>query len=162
MRELPDDLNRLSEGVIGAAIEVHRHLGPGLLEAVYEAALCRELELRQLPFAQQVFRRTIYKGAELPAQRLDLVVADRIVVELKAVEKVDAAHLAQLVSYLRLGRMPLGLLINFHVIKLSQGIRRRINSDALSKIPSDTSANPASSSASSAVPSAASAFRSPC
>lgn len=129
--ELPEWINDLSEQVIGCAIEVHRTLGPGLLEGIYEAALCRELSLAGLPFAQQVSHIGEYKGVPLPPQRLDLVIGDVIVVELKAVKAVEDAHVAQLVSYIRLTNKPLGLLINFNAPTVIKGTHRRINSAAV-------------------------------
>ncbi len=129
--DIPAELNELSERVIGAAIAVHRALGPGLLEPIYGAALCQELSLSGIAFAQQVSHIAEYKGAPLPAQRFDLVIAGQIIVELKSVESVADAHLAQLVSYLRLSSKPLGLLINFNTPIVTKGVYRRINSKAL-------------------------------
>jgi GxxExxY protein len=118
----------LSHGIIGAAIEVHRLLGPGLLESVYEAALCRELSLRNMLFERQVPLPVKYKGEILDcAVKMDLVVERSVIVEVKAVEKVIPIHRAQLLTYLRLQRLWLGLLINFHVEVLRDGIRRVLN-----------------------------------
>ncbi len=125
--DIPGEINALVERVIGAGIEVHRQLGPGLLERSYEIALVHELGLRGLRVFQQVEIRLEYKGVELPSQRLDLVVEDMIVVELKAVESIVPVHLAQLVSYLKAGHYPLGLVLNFNVPVLKDGISRRIN-----------------------------------
>ncbi len=130
-KEIPAALNSITESVIGAAIEVHRGLGPGLLERSYQLALLHELALREVPSASEVAIEIEYKGIVLPGQRLDLVVASAIVVELKAVEQVADVHLAQLVSYLRAGRYPIGLLINFNVPVLTKGVFRRVNSSAL-------------------------------
>ncbi|MBX3377557.1 MAG: GxxExxY protein [Phycisphaeraceae bacterium] len=127
---MPEALNKLSERVIGCAIEVHRALGPGLLERMHEEALCHEFKLQGIAFDRQVPVRLRYKGIELVGQRFDLLVAGLIVVELKAVEQVIEVHLAQLVSYLRAGPFPLGLLINFNTPALRQGIERRVNSKA--------------------------------
>ena len=129
--EIPDSLNKLSERVIGCAIEVHRVLGPGLLERLYEDALVHELQLQDLQVRRQVPVQLDYKGVMLTGQRLDLVVEHRLVIELKAVESVSDLHLAQLLSYLRVGNLPLGLLINFNVPLLKKGIHRRVNSAAL-------------------------------
>jgi GxxExxY protein len=113
--------------VIGAAIEVHRALGPGLLESAYEECLCRELTLRQLRFARQVALPVEYKGVKVDCSyRLDLLVASSIVVEIKAVSALDPIHLAQLLTYMKLGPWRLGLLINFNVPVLRAGIRRMI------------------------------------
>jgi GxxExxY protein len=125
--DIPAELNALAERVIGAAIAVHRELGPGFLERSYEAALLYELELRGLSASQQVEVGVQYKGIALPAQRLDLVVEGKIVLELKAVESVSDVYLAQLVSYLRAGGFALGILLNFNVPVLKDGIFRRLN-----------------------------------
>lgn len=125
--DIPADLNHLTERLIGAAIEVHRELGPGLLERSYEAALIHELGLRSIHASTQVEITPRYKELLLPGQRLDLVIENQIVVELKAVESVSDVHLAQLVSYLKAGGFPFGLLLNFNVPVLRTGIFRRIN-----------------------------------
>ncbi len=117
----------LTRAVIGAAIEVHRHLGPGLLESVYHRALCRELELRHIPFMSPVRLPLSYKGLCLgDALVMDVVVDHRLVLELKAVEDLSSIHDAQLLTYLRLSGIRLGLLINFNVRFLKDGIRRRV------------------------------------
>lgn len=146
--ELPDQLNRLSERVIGCAIEVHRELGPGLLERIYEDAMLYELDRAGLFVERQVAIPVRYKGVDLHGQRLDMIVERCIVLELKAVEKIVEVHLAQLVSDLRVSRSPLGLLINFNVPFLTRGIHRRINSVALTSPRPD----PRSASAPSASP----------
>ena len=116
----------LTEDVIGAAIEVHRHLGPGLLESTYEECLCRELQLRKLPFRRQVPLSLEYKGLRLEDKhRIDLIVGEQVVVELKAVEMLLPVHGAQLLSYMRLGGWPLGLLINFHAALVKSGMEQR-------------------------------------
>lgn len=121
------EINRITETIIGAAIEVHRALGPGLLESVYEECLCRELSLRGIPFERQRSLSVEYKGLRLDCgYRLDLLVADTVVVEIKAVESLLPIHEAQLLTYLRLGGWKVGLLINFNVAVLRQGIRRRV------------------------------------
>ena len=120
-------LDEITRAVIGAAIEVHRHLGPGLLESAYEECLCRELSLRQIPFERQKPLPLEYKGLRLECgYRLDLLVAGSVVVEIKAVEEILPVHEMQLVTYLRLGGWKVGLLINFNVPVLKQGIRRRV------------------------------------
>ena len=113
--------------VIGAAIEVHRALGPGLLESAYEECLCRELSLRGTPFVRQLHLPVEYKGVKVDCSyRLDLLVASSVVVEVKAVVALEPIHMAQLLTYMKLGRWSLGLLINFNVPLLSKGIRRVI------------------------------------
>lgn len=114
--------------VIGAAIEVHRRLGPGFLELVYQEALAIELDLRQIPHARQVTVAVNYKGYVVGEGRVDLLVADILVVELKTVESLSELHVAQVISYLKATRLHLGLLINFHVPVLKQGIQRVIYS----------------------------------
>lgn len=118
----------LTERVIGAAIEVHRELGPGLLESAYEAALAHELTARGVAFARQVPVPVSYKGLPLTdcAYRLDFLVADALVLEIKAVESIEPIHEAQLLTYLRVTGKRVGLLINFNVPLLKNGIRRRV------------------------------------
>jgi GxxExxY protein len=120
-------LDEITECVIGAAIEVHRALGPGLLESIYEASLAHELRLRGIEHEVQVPLPLSYKGLRLDHCnfRLDVVVAGRVVVEIKAIEKLLAVHEAQLLSYLKLSGLKLGLLINFNVPVLKDGIKRR-------------------------------------
>lgn len=129
--DAPEWLNDLSGAVIGCAMEVHSQLGPGLLERIYEQALAYELTESGLSVKRQSPIVVKYKHIEIGGQRLDLVVNDTIVVELKAVDAVSNAHLAQLVSYLRAARMPLGLVINFNELRLKDGIYRRMNAQAL-------------------------------
>lgn len=113
--------------IIAAAIEVHRHLGPGLLESIYERAMRQELILRGVPYQCQVAVPITYKGVDLQADyRIDLLVNDTVVVELKAVEKILPVHEAQLLTYLRVTQKPVGLLINFNVPVLANGIVRRV------------------------------------
>jgi GxxExxY protein len=122
------DVNELTEQIIGAAIEVHRHLGPGLLESAYQRCLARELTLRGIPFQPERQLPVEYKGVLLDCgYRLDLLVADLVVVEAKSVEKLDKIHEAQLLTYLRLGGWKVGLLINFNVVHLRDGIQRVAN-----------------------------------
>jgi GxxExxY protein len=118
-------INELSHQIIGAAIEVHKTLGPGLLESVYEECLCRELELQNIPFVRQLELPVVYKELELGCgYRLDLVVDSRIVVELKSVESIKNIHKAQIMTYLKMTGNELGLLINFNVEKLIDGVTR--------------------------------------
>lgn len=118
------DLNQITDQIIGCAIGAHRNLGPGLLESVYEKSLCFELQQSGLRFANQLAVPILYKGQNLGDHRLDLLVEDRIVVELKAVDRFDPAFQAQLLSYLKLTGKKLGLLINFNVPVLRDGIKR--------------------------------------
>ena len=123
-REPDASTDALAHAVIGAAIEVHRHLGPGFLEEVYEEALCLELRLRQIPFERQKLVRIDYKGEYVGEGRLDLLVGDRLVVELKAVRSFAPIDKAKLISYLKAAGRHLALLINFHVPALKDGIQR--------------------------------------
>ncbi|MBD3393973.1 MAG: GxxExxY protein [Chitinivibrionales bacterium] len=116
--------NEITEKIIGCAIEVHRHLGPGLLESIYEKALCSELEEAGIAFKYQEPVPVVYKGKELGQLRLDLLVEHEVVVELKAVDRTDPLFEAQLLSYMRLCHKNVGLLINFNVRKMTEGIRR--------------------------------------
>ena len=121
------ELEKLTEQIIGAAIEVHRNLGPGLLESAYEECLCHELSLRGLSFKRQQSLPVKYKGVSLDCgYRLDLVVQDRVVLELKCVEKQLPIHEAQLLTYMKLGGFKVGLLLNFNVPVLKDGIVRRV------------------------------------
>lgn len=118
----------LTEELIAAAIEVHRHLGPGLLESAYEACLCRELDIRGVKFRPQVPLTLEYKGSTLDcAYRMDLVVDDRVLLELKSVQAIEPIHEAQILSYLKLSKLQVGLLMNFNVPLLKDGIRRFAN-----------------------------------
>jgi len=120
-------VNILTREIIGAAIEVHRHLGPGLLESAYRRCLMQELSLRGIPWKQELALPLSYKGISLDSgYRLDLLVDDAIVVETKAVESLAKVHEAQLLTYLRLGGWTVGLLINFNVDVLRNGIRRKV------------------------------------
>lgn len=124
----PEELNRLSERVIGCAIEVHRELGPGLLESVYEECLCLLLQEAATPFTRQGEVPVIFRGRRmLLSFRYDLLVDDCLIVELKAVEQLTGLHQAQLLTYLKLSGHPLGLLCNFNVPVLKNGLRRLIN-----------------------------------
>jgi len=117
---------QLTEAIIGAAIDVHRELGPGLLESAYEVCLCHELHLRGLHFQRQVELPVGYKGLKLDCgYRLDIVVEEQVVLELKSIEQILPIHQAQLLTYLRLSGRKIGLLINFNVAVLKNGIVRR-------------------------------------
>ena len=118
------DLNDLSEGIIGCAIEVHRELGPGLLESVYETALCIELKTAAIGFKRQVGIPLYYKGQLISEHRPDLIVADRIVVEIKSITRFDPIHMAVMLTYLRVAQLQLGLLLNFNTPYLRHGVRR--------------------------------------
>ena len=127
-KEKIEQLNKLSETIIGAAIEVHKYLGPGLLETVYEICLVEELEQRGLNVQQQVRLPLYYKG-QLTNKYfvIDLLIEDEVILELKAVDKVLPVYENQLMTYLKLTQKYLGLLINFNVPRLIDGIRRRLN-----------------------------------
>ena len=119
------DENPLSKEIIGAAIDVHRQLGPGLLESAYEECLAYELSQRDIPFERQKAVPVVYKDVQLDCGfRLDLLVGGLVVVELKAVDKLAPIHQAQMLAYLKLTGCKLGLLLNFNVPKLRDGIRR--------------------------------------
>ena len=121
------NLNDLTDAIIGGAMEVHRALGPGLLESTYEMCLCRELSIRGLRFQRQVPIAVEYKGAKLDCgYRVDLVVDETVLVEIKAIDSLLPIHDAQLLSYLKLGGWKIGLLINFNVELLKNGLRRRV------------------------------------
>jgi GxxExxY protein len=124
----PDELampnEQLTHTIIGAAIEVHRHLGPGLSEAIYERALQLELAFREIPFQSQVAIPMTYKGAPIGDYFADLIIAERVIVELKAVTALHNAHISQVVSYLRATNLHLGLLINFNAPVLVKGLKR--------------------------------------
>ena len=125
----------LSERVRGACIEVHRQLGPGLLESAYEECLCHELSLAGITFARQRSLPVSYKGVALDCgYRLDLVIEEKLVLEVKAVEQLLPVHLAQVLTYLKLTRLEVGLLVNFNTPVLRHGIRRvsRAPTDSLS------------------------------
>src|SRR5271169_365952 len=120
--------DRVTDKIIGAAIEIHRVLGPGLLESAYEECLCYELSQRGLQFKRQVPLPVTYKGVKLTCgYKMDLLVDDLVIVELKTVETLLAVHSAQLLSYLRLSGKPVGLLMNFHTPVLKSGLKRIVN-----------------------------------
>ena len=121
------EINQITELIIGSAIEVHRHLGPGLLESAYQECLCHELTLQDIRNEAQVPLGIKYKGRQLSCgYRLDLLVEEVVVVEVKSVEQIAKIHEAQLLTYLKLGGWKVGLLINFNVPVLRQGIRRMV------------------------------------
>ena len=121
-------LDAITEKVIGGAIAVHRALGPGLLESAYEECLCFELSQARLSFERQVPLPVNYKGINLDCgYRMDIVVEDKVVIEVKAVERLVPVHEAQLLSYLKLGCRPVGLLMNFHSSVLRNGLKRIVN-----------------------------------
>jgi len=122
------ELNDLTHKIIGAAIEVHRHLGPGLLESTYEHCLARELELQGIPFKAQIPVPVHYKGIDLDCgYRLDMLVDDSIILELKTVERILPIHQAQLLTYLKLKSKKLGLIINFNSAVVKDGVVRMVN-----------------------------------
>ena len=121
---IPEQDEELAHTIIGASIEVHRLLGPGFLESIYERALCHELSLRRVAFERQKELIVRYKDLDIPGQRLDLLVGGRVIADLKTVETLAPIHQAQLLSYLKTTGLRLGLLINFKVQVLKDGIKR--------------------------------------
>ena len=122
------DINQLSSQIIGAAIEVHKTLGPGLLESAYEECLCHELHLRGVSLERQKQLSVLYKGKRLDCgYRLDIVVEKAIILELKSCEKIEPIHKAQLLTYLKLSSLTLGLILNFNVPVMKNGIVRMVN-----------------------------------
>jgi len=119
-------LNKISEKIIACAIEVHKNLGAGLLEIVYELALCVEFEHNNIQYQRQVTIPILYKGHLIGEHRLDLLVENKVIVEIKSVNKSNPVFEAQLLSYMKITGNKLGLLINFNVPKLKQGIKRMI------------------------------------
>ena len=118
------ELNAITNAIIGAAIEVHRILGPGYLEKTYEQALAIEFDRRGIRFSRQHQIALQYKGESIGEGFLDFLVEDKVIVELKAVEKLNPVHTAQVISYLKATRMKLGILLNFNVKLLKEGIKR--------------------------------------
>lgn len=116
--------DKLTAAIIGAAIEVHRVLGPGLLESIYEAALCHELGLREISCASQVEVDVIYKGRVIKGQRVDLLIKNAVVVELKSVSRLPEVATAQVLSYLKATKLKRALLLNFGEARLVDGIKR--------------------------------------
>jgi GxxExxY protein len=121
-----DNLNVITDKIIKCAIEVHKNLGPGLLESIYEKAMCYELSTEDINFSNQVIIPITYKGTSLGEHRLDFLVESEVIVEFKAVDRMDPVFKAQVLSYLRLTGKKLGLLINFNVPVLKDGIQRVI------------------------------------
>lgn len=132
--EPPSDVNKLSRLVIDAAIEVHRSLGPGYVESIYEEAFAIELNNRGIPFERQEPIVVYYKGHRLGEGRLDILVAKKIIVELKAVETLLPVHKAQLISYLKATNCSLGILINFNVSLLREGITRVVRNSNMDEV----------------------------
>ena len=121
------DINKVTENIIGASIEVHKALGPGLLESAYEECLCHELSLKHLQFFRQKRLPLTYKGILLDCDyRIDLFVEECVIVELKTIDKLSSIHDAQLLTYMKLTNSSVGLLINFNVPVLKNGIRRKV------------------------------------
>lgn len=120
------EINGITEKVIGCAIRVHRDLGPGLLESIYESALCVELNLAGLRYQRQMAVPVTYRGRPIGEHRIDLMVQDLVVIELKSVERMDRVFEAQLLTYLKISGKKIGLLINFNSRLLKNGIRRFI------------------------------------
>jgi GxxExxY protein len=114
----------LTEQIVGCGIEVHRHLGPGLLESVYESAMCLELTSAGLSFTRQIGIPVFYKGTLIAEHRPDLIVSDRVIVEVKSVERFDYVFVAQMLTYLRITGLRVGLILNFNRAVLKDGIRR--------------------------------------
>ena len=122
-----EKINKITESIIGSAIEVHRTLGPGLLESIYQKCLSQEFILRGISFQQQKQLPVIYKGIRFPCgYRIDFVVADTVVIEIKTVEKILPIHQAQILTYMKLSFCKVGLLINFNAHLLTKGIKRFI------------------------------------
>lgn len=121
-----ENLNTITERIIGCAIEVHRALGPGLLEHTYEEAMCVEMDRRRLRFTRQSMYPVKYKGTHISEHRIDLIVEDAVVVELKSVERFDPVFMAQVLTYLRCTGLRIGLLINFNGRVLRTGVKRYI------------------------------------
>jgi len=120
--------NQITGAIIGAAIKVHSVIGPGLLEGAYQACLAHELRARGFEVATQVALPVVYEGHKLEAgYRIDLIVESRVIIEVKSVDAVHPIHEAQLLSYMRLSRIPVGLLINFNVLRLRDGIKRMVD-----------------------------------
>jgi len=115
---------RLTERIVGCGIDVHRELGPGLLESVYETAFCIELTAAGLSFKRQVGIPLLYKGQLISEHRPDLIVEDLVIVEIKSIERLQPIHMAQMLTYLRVTQLRVGLILNFNSAVMKQGIRR--------------------------------------
>jgi GxxExxY protein len=124
---LVQEINKTTEAVIGAAIEVHKHLGPGLLESAYEECLCHELNLRNIQFKRQFPLPVVYKGTKLDCgYRIDLLVNNEVIVELKSADNISPIHKAQTLTYMHLGNWKVGLILNFNVPILVKGVKRLV------------------------------------
>ena len=132
LQEPSPEMDSIAHDVIGAAIDVHRHLGPGFLESVYEEALAIELTLRKIPYARQRPIAVGYKGHDVGESRPDILVHGSLIVEIKAVVSLAPIHTAQVISYLKAARQPLGLLLNFKVFALKDGGIKRVVLSTLS------------------------------
>jgi GxxExxY protein len=121
---IPAETEHVGKAIIGAAIEVHRELGPGFLERIYHDALCIELHARDLPFERERAVVVHYRGVAIPGQRIDLIVSSCVLVELKAAARVDQVHEARMISYLRTVPLRLGLLLNFNCRTMTEGVKR--------------------------------------
>ena len=121
---IPESTEAVVRAVIGAAIEVHRALGPGFIERIYHEALCLELRSRSIPFERELAITVNYHGIPITGQRVDLIVDGRVIVELKAVSKLDPLHEATVISYLKTTQLRVGLLLNFHAPTLTAGLKR--------------------------------------
>ena len=121
---IPAETEAVATTAIGAAIAVHRELGPGFLERIYLDAYCLELHALGIPFQRECGVTVTYRGIAIPGQRIDLIVGERVVVELKAVVKIDPIHDAKVMSYLKTTKLRLGLILNFHARTMKEGIRR--------------------------------------
>lgn len=122
-----ESINTLTGDIIGAAIEVHKELGPGLLEGIYEECLCREFEERGIQYERQKEIPILYKGEKISCSyRIDLVVGGQVIVELKSCSRIERIHEAQIMTYMKLTQIDIGLLINFNTVMLKDGIRRII------------------------------------
>jgi len=124
MDPYPAHATDTTEKIIGCAIEVHRHLGPGLLESIYESALCIELKAARLSFARQIGVPVFYKGELIAEHRPDLIVDDQVIVEIKSVERFNPVFLAQMLTYLRITQLRVGLILNFNRPVMIEGVRR--------------------------------------
>jgi GxxExxY protein len=121
---IPPEVELVATDVIGAAIEVHKHLGPGFLERIYHDALCHELQLRRIEFERERAVVVNYKGTAIAGQRIDLIAGQRVVIELKAATRIDMAHEAKVISYLHTVGLRLGLLLNFNCRTMKEGLKR--------------------------------------
>jgi GxxExxY protein len=132
MDTYPSLATDLTEEIIGCAIEVHRHLGPGLLESVYQSALCIELRSLGLPFTRQIGVPVFYKGELIAEHRPDLIIRDEVVVEIKSIERFNQVFLAQMLTYLRITGLRVGLILNFNRPVMKDGVRRVSLKESLS------------------------------